>query len=201
VNSTDDLWINTESYPAGAGISARFVYTTNGSNWVSVPMKMAGRKGANDWWNLNLGKFPPNTAVQYAVSVMESGGREVWDARGGLNFSVMVNAALPVQWIGNSYHWPPNGSIRATDTLWVNTDTWPKNAAVSARVVYSVNGGTWVSKSMNKAGINGNNDWWNYALGVFPAGSTIRYAISTTDANGKTLWDSNGGKDYTMNVP
>jgi hypothetical protein len=57
-----------------------------------------------------------------------------------------------------------------------------------------------LAKALNKAGTSGNNDWWNCSMGKFPSGATVRYAVMVKDANGKAIWNNNGGQDYRATV-
>ena len=200
ITAGQDVWVNTESYPMGAGKSGAIVYKAGTNAWVSANLGKAGVQGQNDWWNIKLGTFPANTVVQYAVAVVDGNGVYKWDSRGGQNYSFTVNGGVPLQWVGNTYNWPANGQVTSSTDLWINTESWPKGAGVSGTLVYSVNGGAWSSVPMSKAGTNGNNDWWNCNLGKRPAGASIRYAVMVKDANGVERWDSNGGKDYIVTV-
>ena len=118
-----------------------------------------------------------------------------------LGYSVTRIRGGALQWAGNAYHWPSNGSITSNNDIWVNAETWPRGAASSGFVAYSTNNGaSWQSKPMALAGRVGNNDWWNCKLGKFPTGTQIRYAIALTDSFGRTIWLNNGQQDYRANV-
>ena len=199
LTAADGIWINAESWPQGSGKSALVVFTTNRVTWEAMPLSLAGQKGNNDWWNGNIGAFPAGSTVEYAVAVIDHGGAYRWDSRGGLNYKATVKTAPSIQWIGKTYNWPAQGQITAANDVWINTQTWPRDAGVTASIVYTTNGTTWQMKSLGKAGV-GNDDWWNVNLGKLPSKTTIRYAVSVRDANGKELWDNNGGLDYTATV-
>jgi hypothetical protein len=105
---------------------------------------------------------------------------------------------MDVQWIGNTNHFPANGSITPSTDVWINTETWPINAAVSARVVYSTNfGATWTSVAMTRNGTLGNNDRWYVNLGTFSCWTIVRYAV---EAVSPSRWDNNGGRDFRATV-
>ncbi len=194
------LWINTESWPVGGGDEAIVVYSTDQKTWKAAPMALNGQIGNNDAWHANLGTFPGGTIVQYAIAVVDCNGNYLWDSRGGQNYKATVKAAQPVQWIGNTYTWPANGQVKPTTDLWINTESWAKGTAVSGLIVYSLDGSTWNSKPLNKAGINGNNDWWSANLGKFSAGTQVRFAVMVQDANGLQKWDNNGGQNFKVTV-
>ena len=194
------VWVNTESWPMGAGKSGAIVYKVGTNGWIAANLGKNGVAGNNDAWNFNLGSFTAGTPVEYAVAVVDGNGAYRWDSRNGQNYKFTVNAGQAVQWVGNTTHWPVNGQITSATDLWINTDSWQKNSGVSAKVVYTTNGTTWLTKAMNKAGVHGNNDWWNLNLGKFPSGTQVRYAIAVKDGNGVEKWDNNGGQDFKATV-
>jgi hypothetical protein len=106
----------------------------------------------------------------------------------------------PLQWAGNVSPWPSAGNIAASDILWINAETWPAGTASEIYLVYTADGATWQSAEFTVAGLNGNNDAWHAALGSFPAGTAIRYAIQVIDNRGTATWLNNGGKDYSVRV-
>lgn len=201
LDASEDLWINAESYPIGAGESGIVVYSADGgATWNAVDLFVGAPNGNNDWWHANLGSFPAGTPIQYAVAIVDGGGNYYWDNQNGQNYHVTVNAGQPVYWIGNSYHWPFDGDIDPEDDLWVNIESYPVGAATSAKVIYSTDGATWQSIDLELGGPHGNNDWWHISLGEFPSGTHLQYAILVQDGAGADHWDSNGGGDYHIDV-
>jgi hypothetical protein len=66
-----EMWINTESWPMGAAIGGRVIYSTDqGANWHSVDMSKNSTSGNNDRWHVNLGTFPSGTIIRYAVEII-----------------------------------------------------------------------------------------------------------------------------------
>jgi hypothetical protein len=106
----------------------------------------------------------------------------------------------PLQWAGNVYPWPADGSLTANDMLWINAETWPAGTASELYLVYSADGSTWQSAALDLCGLAGNNDAWHAALGPFPAGTRIQYAIQVIDNCGKVVWLNNGGRNYSVRV-
>jgi hypothetical protein len=106
-----------------------------------------------------------------------------------------------LQWIGNTYHWPPDGELDAGDPLWINVETYPAGAANSALVVYSPDGGTtWLSAPMEFAGQTGQNDSWHVNLSwLTTPGVVVRYAVMASDGVTE-LWDNHNGADYFAHV-
>jgi len=107
IDIIDDLWINVESSPIGAGVTGIVVYSSDGgSNWQSFALNHNGVTTNSDMWHINLGKFPGNTIIEYAVMVADEDGIPSWDNNGGQNFSASVNSSgSSVQWFGNTRHY------------------------------------------------------------------------------------------------
>ncbi len=91
IHSTDDFWVNIQSYPIGAATYAHVVYSTDGVTWLSVDLSLNGTTGNNDAWHADLGKFGSRTAIQYAIEVRDCYGRSIWDNNNGANYRVTVN--------------------------------------------------------------------------------------------------------------
>ncbi len=106
LDSTDDLWMNIESRPIGAGYSAAVVYSIDGgSNWSSRALKRNGTTTDSDRWHLNLGRFPAGVTITYALVVGGELGQMVWDNNSSSNFTAVVNpSSSSVQWFGNTTH-------------------------------------------------------------------------------------------------
>jgi len=116
LTATDDLWINIESYPIGAGVSGRVHYSTDGVNWMTNGLSHNGVVGANDAWHANLGTFPGGTEVQYAVVVSDGLGTELWDNNNGQDYIAEVSGSgtvyQPVFWALDPYRFD-NELVRA----------------------------------------------------------------------------------------
>jgi hypothetical protein len=74
LKSTTELWLNVESWPKTAGVTAEIYYTIGGGSGQTVSMNLAGARGNNDWWNINLGKFPAGATVMYFIEIKDSSG-------------------------------------------------------------------------------------------------------------------------------
>ncbi|MBN1270433.1 MAG: chitobiase/beta-hexosaminidase C-terminal domain-containing protein, partial [Kiritimatiellae bacterium] len=198
----ESLWINSESWPQSAVISAEVVYSPDGgTTWTAMPMTINGQIGNNDAWHANVGTLPGGATIEYAIHMVGRNG-DVWDNNGTANYSNKVNAGTTtVQWVGNTYHWPENGSIEPGGDLWIDIDSWPVGAAVTGDVVYSTDGGaSWQGKSLSHNGTHNNNDWWHVNLGGFPGGTTVRYAVKIVDGDDTEHWDNNGGTNFIAEV-
>ena len=103
-------------------------------------------------------------------------------------------------WVGNTYNWPSSGQITAGQDVWVNTESYPMGAGKSGAIVYKAGTNAWVSANLGKAGVQGQNDWWNIKLGTFPANTVVQYAVAVVDGNGVYKWDSRGGQNYSFTV-
>jgi dextranase len=97
VDPTSDLWINTETAPHGAAVSALVSYSTNGgSAWNSATLSSNGVDGSNgnDQWHVDLGEFHEGTVVQYVVKASDSLGNSMWDSNYWQGFYVRVNTLI-----------------------------------------------------------------------------------------------------------
>ncbi len=100
----DDLWVNIESFPVGAGTNGSVVYSTDGgASWLGTNLEHNGIANDHDRWHANLGGFPAETTLQYAVKVEDGDGTDHWDNNGGPNFTAVVNEApSSIRWFGNA---------------------------------------------------------------------------------------------------
>jgi hypothetical protein len=49
---------------------------------------------------------------------------------------------------------------------------------------------------MQASCVLGEHDVWHASLGILPAGTRVRYAVEAIDAQGRSVWDNHGGRDY-----
>ncbi|MBU0677506.1 MAG: hypothetical protein KJ626_05260 [Verrucomicrobia bacterium] len=90
IDSWDDVWVNIESYPQGAAISARVHYNI-GNGWQVAVMNLGDPVGNNDHWYVTLGVFNSGTHVEYAIEVIDGSGASWWDSDYGNNHHAWVN--------------------------------------------------------------------------------------------------------------
>ncbi len=201
LNPIDDVWLSAESAPRGAAAYARFVYTTNDVDWISVEATRGSAGANNDLWKLNIGKVPAGTHVQYVVKVVDGRGHELWRNNNGYNYGVLsMPSGEAVKWAGNVTTWPPQGQIDAGERLWVDLETWPATAADSGLVEYTCDGLRWETAPLDYAGRKGNNAWWHFPLGRFAEGKEIRFRVRMTDGTGKIITMENKGEPYFVSV-
>ncbi|MBU0677289.1 MAG: DUF5110 domain-containing protein [Verrucomicrobia bacterium] len=204
----EDLWVNIESFPAGAAVSARVVYSTDDQNWLSTDMELGGLNGQNDWWHANLGSFDPGVTVRYAIEVVDGFGSSRWDNNGGSDFSISVNATDPAdapKWAGNMSWTEPAAHDQ---DFFVELQSWPVRPNQTARVLYAIGD---ASKSENwsyadmywagnrDSGLGSVNTAWQYNLGRLPAGSTVTW-VCVVSGGGSEVWDNNWGGNYATTV-
>ena len=92
LDAGEDLWINMESWPPGAGQQGSVYYTFDGGrHWQVSQMTFNGQQSANDHWSVNLGSFPAATVIRYAVNIVDYAGGSHWDNSGGADFFTQVN--------------------------------------------------------------------------------------------------------------
>lgn len=97
LNSTDDFWLNLESYPKATATSAWAEYSVDGGvTWTSAAMNPNGTVGNNDKWNRNLGKFAAGTTIQYRLSAKDGNGKILTALNGTAPFSTKVNGTSQV---------------------------------------------------------------------------------------------------------
>ena len=199
IDAGETLWFNLYTYPIGAASFVKAHYQVNGGAWQSVSMNH-GPEGQNEHWWVSYVGFPAGATILYKFEVGNQQGQSSWFDNNGQNFQAKVNNGQPVKWVGNTSHYPPNGSLKATDDLWINTESWPAGAGVAAKVTYNVNGGTWTETALSSDGMKGNNDGWHVNLGKFQAGAQIKYAVAVQGGDGAWWWDNNGTKDFLAKV-
>jgi len=92
IDPSDPLWVNLESYPQGAAVGARVVYSTDeGASWYEEWMELDAPAGLNDRWHVNLGSFASGTHLEYAIEVLDGAGVSHWHSNLGLNHHALVN--------------------------------------------------------------------------------------------------------------
>lgn len=96
-----------------------------------------------------------------------------------------------------TYHWPADGESRPWTEFWVTTQLGPVGRIRGGSILYSLDDGrSWHHRPMEKACLLGDREVWHVNLGIFPAGTRIRYAVEGVDRNGESHWDNHHGKDY-----
>ncbi len=179
----------------------------------------------NDWWPTVRGPQVPsesaraqrymatlagqtNCLVDYFVEAVDAKGNtnrsniiHVWvgDQAGGSGEGGDTNVAV---WIRSTYNYPPGGDVTADTPIFVNTETGPSGAVTRVTLGYSTdNGANWsfTNMSANAEWSSIGGQWFSLALGLFPAGTTLKYCIEATDGV-TTNWDNNRNLNYTVTV-
>ena len=103
--SSSDFWVNAETWPTGGVSSMRVTYGFGGGNWFTDDLRLAGKRGNNDWWHLNLGALPPGKTIFYRMEAVDAHGRTfVQPAEGWTRAQVAGSSAdtdadgLPDDW-------------------------------------------------------------------------------------------------------
>ncbi len=201
----DDLWVDVKSYPRNVATGGRVVFTTGSGEtaaWEERPLVRNGFEDNDDRWHVNLGRFPAGTNLRFSVEMVDANGLGLWDNNAGLDFLRTIQlGTTPIEWMGNTRHWPRAGEIEPGDDLWVDVESYPLGAGVEGEVIYSLNDGeSWSSATLLRNGTEGNNDLWHVNLGAFAPGTPIRFAVRLTDTTGVERWDSNNNEDYLLTV-
>lgn len=205
VTDADPLYFNIEAGPSGTVTSVTLGYHLNDNGWIRTNMAVNTNWGSvgGQWYNLQLGPFAAGDVLNYYVDATD-GTTTNWDNNGGANYHIEVAAGggeSDVLWVGNTAQSPANGAIGATNVIEITCESWPIGASTNIALVFSADGGTtWGTTNFVKTGETNNNDCWSVAIGPYPDGTTVKYCVSGTLPNGTTVWDNNGGNDYTAIV-
>jgi hypothetical protein len=197
-----------ETFSGGPGVGA----------WQTVAM-------AGDWWPTIKGPQVPsesaraqrymatvagqtNCLIDYFVQAVDNRGNtnrsniiHVWvgDQAGGSGEGGNTNVAV---WIRGTMNYPYAGEVTASTPLFINTETGPSGAVSRVTLGYTVDNGTnWIRTNMsaNAEWSSVGGQWFNSSLGLFAAGTTLKYYIEATDG-ATTNWDNNRGLNYTVVV-
>lgn len=192
----DPLYVNAEAGPSNTLTSVRIGYSTNGTTWSISNMVLNAAWGSDggNWYNVNLGTFPAGAVVRYYVEAL--GTTTNRNDNGGLNYQVTVRSLAEDLWVGNTRHSPTNGAITSASTITITTETWPAGIATNVAMAYSIDGGaTWNEQSLGWVMTTNNNDIWNAALGPYPDGTVVQYAL-VAKSTAPEKWDNNGGQNF-----
>lgn len=200
LDPNENLWVNIQTWPKNSAYQATAYYKVNGGPEVNKDLNIAGVKGNNDWWHVDLGKYAAGDNIVYRL-VVKGGGNVTIDLNNnGANYTATVKGSTtPLAWAGNPEQYPVNNDLDANEDLWINVESWPKGAATSAEVHYKLNTGAWQIAAMDPAGAKGNNDLWHVKLGKFASKDKIEYAIGVKSA-GPTIWVKNGAANFIAQV-
>lgn len=192
LDSGEDLWINTEAGPEGTSTNALVVYSIDsGTTWSQITMSADATITGYDGWHVNLGSFPANTVIAYAVAAQDD-TTEVWDNNGGNNYTITVNegAAAEVSWTPDA---PENcGGSTVTITYTPNDGPLTGSAEISVMLGEVLSTATnWVGHAMTQVGSD-----WSYTHAIDTDCSRLQFAFF----NGESEWDNNGGTDWTITV-
>ena len=104
IEPSNDLWVNIESWPVGAGVTGEVVYSSDGgATWLARGLDRNGTAANNDLWHCNLGQFLPSATVRYALKIRDGSANDVWANNGGSNYIAEVNGApSSIWWFGNA---------------------------------------------------------------------------------------------------
>ena len=205
VTEQDPIFFNIEAGPSGTVTTVTLGYCLDGGAWTRTNMALNAEWGSvgGQWYNLQLGPYAAGTVLEYFLEASD-GSTTNWDNNGGAYYSLTVaesGGESDVLWVGNVGQSPDNGAVSATDPIEITCESWPIGASTNVALVFSADGGTtWGTTNFTKTGEANNNDLWSVAIGPYPDGTTVKYCVSGTLPNSTTVWDNNGGLDYTAIV-
>lgn len=206
ITSSFDVYIDADTSPKGTAVSGEVITSTdNGQTWTAhtLTRNNAFDTDSTDAWNVNLGTFPGDAVVLYAVNFTDDGGETSWDSNGGNNYSFTVNTDIGPQLdaVENTETSPVAGELDSGENLIVTTQSRPKGLGQSGKIVYNAGNG-WNEADLQANGSNDTHDLWTVDLGSFPAEATIQFAMMVSDGGSpaREVWDNNGGSDFTVTV-
>lgn len=224
----EDLWINCETFAIGPGQTLTVAYSNSVDGfWQSKTMDWRdndGNGGVNSRWELNLGTFPANTKIRFAVNAVD-GGTNLWANNNGNDYTIsVVNAQQPcnpdnnVQYVGRGHYAPV--PLPANSNLHVETTSYPVKPNQKAEIIFCLGGncdtGSWPKAEMSWF----KNDWvsstneshvvysnlhsfWQYsfASALLSPGMTVKWAYVVSNPGcTNSSWDSNAGSNYVLVV-
>ncbi|MCB1068767.1 MAG: hypothetical protein KDL31_00335 [Kiritimatiellae bacterium] len=201
VTPATPIYVNTEAGPTSTVTGVNIGYTSDGSSWTVQAMTINtnwSSQGGN-WYNYSLGSFSAGTTVRYFIEVVGDGD-PVYDNNNGNDYTVLVEQGAGV-WSRNTQSYPVDGDVTDLDHLFVNTEVGPAGTVTEVALGYSTNGTTWLVAPMtlNTNWGSDGGEWYNVDLGSFPASTTVRYYIESTDGI-TTNVDDNGGLYYQVSI-
>ena len=94
IEAGEEVWINTETEPAGAATTVRVIYTTDDTTWLAANLAANGEENGRTRWHASLGGFGSGTTVRFAIEAQDSYGTSVWDNNWGEDFYFRVNSPI-----------------------------------------------------------------------------------------------------------
>ena len=198
-----------ETFAGGPGVGA----------WQSVAMTA-------DWWPTVKGPQVPDPGARAQRYMATVAGQtnclidyyvEAVDSRGNTNRSNIIHAWVgdqaggsgeggdtnpPAVWIRGTHSYPAGGDVTASTPLFINTEAGPSGQVTRVTLTYTTDPGAgWIltNLSVNTAWGSLGGQWYNAALGLFPAGATVQYYLEATDGV-TTNRDNNRGLNYSVTV-
>jgi hypothetical protein len=93
-----EFWITTFSRPVGVVKKASTLFSLDqGNPWQHLPMEKSCVLGDQEVWHVNLGTFPANTRIRYAVEGICQQGRSIWDNCRGKDHFARIGSARDLQ--------------------------------------------------------------------------------------------------------
>ena len=194
-----DIRIWTQTWPPGAGQSGFVLYAAD-SQWSGAGLNKTATTNQNDLWTGILGRFLPGVELEYVVGVEDGAETTHYDNNAGSHYSVSVSTGAPITYLGGAYHWPMNGVLSSSDSLWLNLFAAPSQTLVNAAAEYSVNGWCWERARLDFWQMDGTNEWWHIELGQMPPASTVWYAFDAQDGAGASYIRPANGLPYSATV-
>lgn len=175
------------------------------ADWCEVPNGLR-------YHGVSLGSWAAGSVLEVAVHLDAQDGsqNQFWLNNGGRNFRIEVRAPAVLGWVGDTHlrineQTIPADLVPAGQSLEVYTQTWPMGAAERVTLHWATANSSQLGSAtfrfdQDHAGPNANNTQWKTLIPAEQviAGQPLTYWVSATDSQGKTLWDSRDGANYTL---
>ena len=116
-------------------------------------------------------------------------------------------AQAQLSWVGNTRLYITNGGalptrdgmLEPTQTLTITTQTHPIAPGQTVYAVVTTDNWTTTREFVFTFDYNtGSNTQWYLVLGPYPAGTYVQFYIRAHGSGGQTLYDNNGGQNYSV---
>ena len=189
-NPGEDLWVDTQTWPAQDGATCTLHYAFNGGSWGAT--NMAWNENVNDvsYWHVNMGTGAVGVCVQYWVSAA-NGLTNVADGSQGSPYSICVTESQA----SSTEFDPPSPTGCAGVKIIYHPNGGPLSGA--AQVYAHLGYNNWQTVLPSDAAMTQNGSDWEYTTGSLPYGT---YKLDVAFNNGAGVWDNNNSQDWHVNI-
>jgi hypothetical protein len=89
--SWTEFWVTTMTSPVGQTLKTSILFSLDdGYSWTHRDMEKSCILGDQEVWHINLGTFPVDTRIRYAVEAVDVNGKSVWDNAMGKDHHAVI---------------------------------------------------------------------------------------------------------------